>query len=139
MSGISTGRSQLTLPCDLLPQVWPPSAAIFICAPMIDTITKKQVAIVSFDQDLKNAKLLNDLGHPSMRVVTYQVTLDPARLSPEGQFVRFGQYSDGLGQGDEMTGWILLDDLTIEEVLAEEDSDGILRPYVTESAERAAA
>jgi hypothetical protein len=106
---------------------------------MIDTITKKQVAIVSFDQDLKNAKLLNDLGHPSMRVVTYQVTLDPARLSPEGQFVRFGQYSDGLGQGDEMTGWILLDDLTIEEVLAEEDSDGILRPYVTESAERAAA
>jgi hypothetical protein len=104
---------------------------------MIEAITKKQVAIVSFDQDLKNAKMLNALGHPAPRVITYQVTLDPARLSPEGQFVRFGQWSDGLGAGDEITGWILLDDLTVEEILAEHDGEAF-RPYVVESAVRAA-
>jgi hypothetical protein len=104
---------------------------------MIEAITKKQVAIVSFDRDLKNAKILDDLGHPSMRVVTYQVTLDPARLSPEGQFVRLGQWGDGLGAGDEITGWVLLDDLTVEEILAEHDGEAF-RPYVVESAVRAA-
>jgi hypothetical protein len=104
---------------------------------MIEAITKKQVAIVSFDRDLKNAKILDDLGHPAPRVVTYQVTLDPARLSPEGQFVRLGQGHDGLGQADEITGWVLLDDLTIEELLAEWDG-AAFRPYVVESAVRAA-
>ena len=104
---------------------------------MIEAITKKQVAIVSFDRELKNVKILDDLGHPAPRVVTLQVTLDPARLSPEGNFVRFGQWSDGLGQGDEITGWVLLDDLTVEEILAEHDGEAF-RPYVVESAVRAA-
>jgi hypothetical protein len=39
--------------------------------------------------------------------------------------------------GDEITGWVLLDDLTIEEILAEHDGEAF-RPYVVESAARAA-
>jgi hypothetical protein len=96
----------------------------------------KQVAIVSFLQDVKNAKMLADLGHPSPRVVSYQVTIDPARVSPDGEFVRFGQWSDGQGAGDEITGWILLEDIVIEEILAEHDGEAF-RPAV-QRAERAA-
>lgn len=107
---------------------------------MLHSVTAKQVAIVCFDQDLRNADLLNDLGHPAPRVVCYQVTLDPARLSPEGEFIRFGMGGDGLGAGDEITGWVNLNDLTIEEILAEADEAGILRPIrVSEArAEKAA-
>jgi hypothetical protein len=66
-----------------------------------------------------------------------QVTIDPARLSPEGEFIRFGMGNDELGQGDEITGWIALADLTVEEILAEWDGEKfrIFEP----SAERAAA
>jgi hypothetical protein len=81
---------------------------------MLHSVTAKQVAIVCFDQDLKNADLLSSLGHPAPRVVCYQVTIDPARLSPEGEFIRFGMGNDELGQGDEITGWIALADLTVE-------------------------
>lgn len=104
---------------------------------MLPSVTVKQVAIVSFDQDVSNAKLLNDLQHPAPRVISYQVTLDPARLSPAGDFVRFGQWSDGGGAGDEITGWVHLDDLTVEEILAE--WDGTQFRVVEPSAERAAA
>jgi hypothetical protein len=104
---------------------------------MIDTITKKQVAIVCLETDVSNNKLLKDLGHPAPRVVYYQVTLDPARVSPDGVFVRFGQWNDGRGQGDEITGWLPLDELNVEEILAEHDGEAF-RPYVVESAERAA-
>lgn len=104
---------------------------------MLPSVTAKQVAIVSFDQDISNSKLLNDLQHPAPRVISYQVTLDPARLSPAGDFVRFGQWSDGGGAGDEITGWIHLDDLTVEEILATWDGEAF-RPFVVQSAERAA-
>jgi hypothetical protein len=63
--------------------------------------------------------------------------LDPARVSPDGVFVRFGQWNDGRGQGDEITGWLPLDELNVEEILAEHDGEAF-RPYVVESAERAA-
>jgi hypothetical protein len=104
---------------------------------MLHSVTAKQVAIVCFDQDLKNADLLNSLGHPAPRVVCYQVTLDPARLSPEGEFIRFGMGNDELGQGDEITGWIALADLTVEEILAE--WDGTQFRVFEPSAQRAAA
>jgi hypothetical protein len=52
-------------------------------------------------------------------------------------FVRFGQWNDGRGQGDEITGWLPLDELNVEEILAEHDGEAF-RPYVVESAERAA-
>lgn len=90
---------------------------------MLHSVKAKQVAIVCFDQDLKNADLLNSLGHPAPRIVCYQVTLDPARLSPEGEFIRFGMGGDGPGAGDEITGWVALADLTVEEVLAEWDGE----------------
>jgi len=90
---------------------------------MIHSIRAKQVAIVCFDQDLKNHDMLQSLGHPAPRVVHYQVTLDPERLSPDGEFVRLGQGNDGQGQSDEITGWIPLIDLTIEEILADWDGE----------------
>lgn len=104
---------------------------------MLDSVKTRQVVIVSFDQEMSNAKLLNDLGHPAPRVICYAVTLDPARLSPNGQFIRFGQWGDGLGQGDEITGWVPLDDISIEEVLAEWDGEQF-RPFEVQSAARAA-
>jgi hypothetical protein len=104
---------------------------------MIDSITAKQVVIVSLQTDVNNNRLLTALSHPAPRVVYYQVTLDPARVSPDGVFVRFGQWNDGEGRGDELTGWIPLDELNVEEILAEHDGEAF-RPYVVESAERAA-
>lgn len=97
---------------------------------------KKQVVIVSFVQDTKNAKLYELNGHPAPRIISYSVTMDPERLSPSGDFIRFGQWNDGKGQADEITGWILLDDICVEEVLAEWDGEEF-RPAIR-SAERAA-
>lgn len=97
---------------------------------------KKQVAIVSFVQDTKNAKLYELNGHPTPRIVSYSVTMDPARLSPSGEFIRFGASGDGKGQGDEITGWILLEDICVEEVLAEWEGEEFRS--VVHSAERAA-
>lgn len=96
----------------------------------------KQVAIVSFLQDVNNAKLLADLGHPFPRVTAYSVTLDPERLSPSGEFIRFGVWGDGKGQADEITGWIFVEDIVVEETLAEHDGEAF-RPAV-QSAARAA-
>lgn len=99
-------------------------------------LTSKQVAIVCLATDRDNAKLLADLGHPVPRVVFYSVTLDPARLSETGEFIRFGQWGDGAGQGDEITGWIPVKEIVVREVLAEWDGTQF-RPFV-QSAERAA-
>lgn len=99
-------------------------------------IRTKQVAIVSFVQDTKNARLYEVNGHPAPRIISYAVTLDPERISPSGDFIRFGQWNDQKGDGDEITGWILLEDLSIDEILAEHDGEQF-RPAV-QSAERAA-
>lgn len=104
---------------------------------MLTSVTAKQVAIVCFEQDARNAKIMSDLGHPAPRVIAYQVTLDPARLSPDGVFMRFGQWSDQGGAGDEITGWVALEDILVEEILAEWDGTQF-RPY-EQSADRAAA
>lgn len=100
------------------------------------SIKSKQVAIVSFVRDFKNAEMFQALGHPVPRVISYAVTLDPERLSPSGEFIRFGVWNDDKGAGDEITGWILLEDLSIDEILAEHDGEAF-RPAV-QSAERAA-
>jgi hypothetical protein len=44
----------------------------------------------------------------------YQVTIDPSKVSPSGEFIRFGE-----NQGDEITGWQRVKALTIVEVLGE--------------------
>lgn len=100
--------------------------------------SSKCVAIVCFETDVRNAKLFSDLGHPVPRVVQYQVTIDPDRVSPTGDFIRFGQGGDGAGQGDEITGWVKKDEMIIVEILAECDSEGILRPVISPTLERAA-
>lgn len=49
----------------------------------------------------------------------YQVTLDPAMVSPGGEFIRLGASS-----GDEIHGWQRIDGLTICEILGEYREDG---------------
>lgn len=43
----------------------------------------------------------------------YQVTIDPEKLSPSGEYIRFGEYP-----GDEIQGWQKCSALTVVEVLA---------------------
>ncbi len=49
----------------------------------------------------------------------FQVTVDPAMVSPDGQFIRFG-----CNEGDELIGWQRIDALTICEILGEYAEDG---------------
>lgn len=98
--------------------------------------TTKCVAIVCFETDVRNAKLYAGLGHPVPRVVQYQVTIDPGRVSPSGDFIRFGMGGDGAGQGDEITGWIPTIEVAIQEVIAEWNGHEFVT--VQHSAERAA-
>lgn len=69
-------------------------------------ITRKVIAIIKF-------------GPPTatdgMRTAEYyQVTIDPAHVSPSGKFIRFG-----LTQGDEINGWQRIEALTVIEILTE--------------------
>lgn len=76
--------------------------------------SKKCVAIVCFERDLKNAEILDSLMQPYPRVVNYQVVLDPENVTNSGEYVRFGG-----NVGDEITGWLHLDDVVVLEVMAE--------------------
>ena len=54
----------------------------------------------------------------------YQVTIDPNRVSPSGEFIRFGIHSDQIeGAGDELCGWQRCDALCVVEILGEWDGD----------------
>ena len=44
----------------------------------------------------------------------FQVTIDPAKISPSGEFIRFGTY-----EGDEILGWQRLEAITVIERLAD--------------------
>ena len=44
----------------------------------------------------------------------FQVTIDPAKISPSGEFIRFGTYD-----GDEILGWQRLEAITVIEKLTE--------------------
>lgn len=44
----------------------------------------------------------------------YQVTLDPANLSPSREFIRFGKV-----HGDEIMGWRPVSDIIVEEVIGQ--------------------
>lgn len=74
------------------------------------TFNKKTVAIVMFGpatptRGLKPAEY-------------YQVTIDPAMVSPSGDYIRFGSH-----QGDEILGWQRVEGITVIETLAEWDGD----------------
>lgn len=68
--------------------------------PSIADITQKTLGIVRF---VENAG----------RTVHYQCTIDPDKVSPSGQFMRFGTHKD-----DEITGWQPLAGLVLVEVLS---------------------
>jgi len=48
----------------------------------------------------------------------YQVTIDPQKVSPSGEFIRFGTT-----QGDEIIGWQRCEALCVIELLGEWDGD----------------
>lgn len=105
---------------------------------------KKTVCIVAFKHQILDAQMADEyraLGQPvpRIRIVHYQAVLDPNRLSATGEFIRFGhdQAIAGAGRGDDLAGWIRLDDLELIEVQAEADESGTLRPWVPEQAKAA--
>ena len=63
-------------------------------------ITQKLVAIVCFGP-------LTEVSGTRPGAF-YQVTIDPSMVSPDGEFIRFGNT-----QGDEITGWQRIDNMTI--------------------------
>lgn len=79
---------------------------------------KKVVAIVKFGP----AGFETDGIRPAEY---FQVTIDPAYVSPSGDYIRFGQ-----NQGDEIMGWQRIAALTVIEVLAEwgDNCDGTGSP-----------
>lgn len=94
---------------------------------------RRQVAIVCFSADRKNAETAIALRDgmnqaiPVPRVILYQVTIDPARVSPTGIYIRFGPGGDVIGnRGDEITGWQRINDIEVVELLAEENEHGEL-------------
>lgn len=73
-------------------------------------INKKSVAIVKFGPATPTS---------GMRPAEYfQVTIDPAMVSPSGEYIRFGE-----NQGDEIMGWQRVEALTVLEILGEWDGD----------------
>lgn len=48
----------------------------------------------------------------------YQVTVDPSKVSPSGEYIRFGN-----NQGDEILGWQKVSAMTVLEVLGEWEDD----------------
>lgn len=70
--------------------------------PSIQDIAEKTLAIVRF---VENAG----------RIIHYQVTIDPSKKSPSGQFIRFGTHKD-----DELQGWMPMAGLVLVEVLSTE-------------------
>jgi hypothetical protein len=68
----------------------------------IETVTKPCDAIVAFT---------DEMSRPMSHTVCYQVRIDPAKVSPSGEFIRFDHGTS------EIHGWKRVDDITILEVL----------------------
>jgi hypothetical protein len=52
--------------------------------------------------------------------VMFQVTVDPDRVLPGTKFIRFGCWSgDTKGAGDELTGWMHLEEWALVHVMGE--------------------
>lgn len=61
---------------------------------------------------------------PGPREIYYQVTLDPAKVSPSREYIRLGEIA-----GDEFTGWVKVEDVSIIEVLGEFDPGEVATYY----------
>ena len=57
---------------------------------------------------------------PQSRTIFYQCMIDPSKVSPSQHFIRFGHSSE-----DEVNGWIPLEDITIHEILSQQNADGV--------------
>ncbi len=64
---------------------------------------------------------MNGIQHPAL---LFQVTLDPDRVWPGDEYIRFGGWSDGKGNGDELTGWMRLHEWDLIHVLGKLSEDG---------------
>ena len=64
-------------------------------------------------------KCLSGQQHPD---VIFQATLDPERVFKS--YIRFGFWGDNKGQGDELTGWMRLEDWEVVDVLGDVLEDG---------------
>lgn len=79
----------------------------------IKDINKKCIAIVRFGP----SGFSTDGFRPGEY---YQVTIDPNRVSPSGEFIRFGVHGNGSsGIGDELCGWQRCEALCVVEILGE--------------------
>lgn len=78
------------------------------------TIQKKCVAIVMFGPATDTSGF-----RPAEY---YQVTIDPAYISPSGYYIRFGNYP-----GDEIQGWQRIEAMTVCEVLAQYPEEGAVQ------------
>lgn len=85
----------------------------------IDTLKRPVVAIVCFRGQLEAAEKI-----PGMRAIHYQVSIDPKSLSPSREFIRFGEI-----HGDEIVGWIPVEEIVVLEVLAEY-AEGVVPPRI---------
>jgi hypothetical protein len=88
-------------------------------------VDQKIVAIVVFTQQVEDiyvAEQARAAGAPVPipRLVHYQVTLDPAQISPSGRLIRLG------AAGDEILGWQPLDSMEIVEVVARYEGDTLV-------------
>lgn len=73
---------------------------------------------------IKKCKAIVMFGPPTvnsgLRPATYyQVTIDPSKVSPNGDYIRFG-----MTPGDELVGWQKVDGITVCEILGEYNEDG---------------
>lgn len=75
----------------------------------IEKLERPILAIVRLKPENKEKR---DLG--GVLTPYYQVTIDPANLSPSKEYLRFGSV-----QGDEIMGWRPVEDVLVEEVLGE--------------------
>lgn len=73
---------------------------------------QKVVALISCRNGIQHHALL------------FQVTLDPERVWPGEEFIRFGYWGDGKGQADELTGWMRLSEWELVEVMGKVAEDG---------------
>lgn len=86
----------------------------------VDSFSERVVAIVHFGP----AGFVTD----GMKAGEYyQVTIDPRKISPSGDFIRFGDT-----QGDEIVGWQRCKALTVVEVLGAWPKDSAGEPPVLE-------
>ena len=59
--------------------------------------------------------------------INFQVTVDPDRVLPDSPFIRFGLWScDKKGAGDELTGWMNVNDWDLVHIIGTLDANGNL-------------